>query len=334
MAAVNVEKLKVVKEIGRRDVLFALARVPGSSRLFVGSSDFKVYELDLAQEKAEPRALGAHTSYVTGVALAGKSLVSGSYDGRLIWWDTESRTQVRAVDAHRKWIRGVVATRDGKTIASVSDDMVCRLWDAESGKLVRELRGHQEVTPHHFPSMLYACAISADGTHVATGDKVGHIVIWELASGKSLATLEAPIMYTWDPVQRRHSIGGIRSLAFSPDGKFLAVGGMGKVGNIDHLEGNTRVEVFDWQKGERTHEFPGSKFKGLVEHLEFHPQGHMLLAAGGANDGFLMFFDLQEKKAVREEKVAMHVHDFTFNDALDTIYAVGHGKIVIVEMKA
>src|SRR5437588_408203 len=53
-----------------------------------------------------------------------------------------------------------------------------------------------------------------------------------------------------------------------------------------------------------------------------------------ASDGFLMFFDLQEKKAVREEKVAMHVHDFTFNDALDTIYAVGHGKIVILEMKA
>ena len=38
----------------------------------------------------------------------------------------------------------------------------------------------------------------------------------------------------------------------------LAVGGIGKIGNIDHLEGKARVEVFDWQKGERTHEFPGA----------------------------------------------------------------------------
>src|SRR5881275_1492625 len=164
--------------------------------------------------------------------------------------------------------------------------MVCRLWDVATGKKLTELRGHQEMTPHHFPSMLYAVTFSPDGHYLATGDKVGHVVVWDVATGKEAATLEAPGMYTWDPVQRRHSIGGIRSLAFSPDGKRLAVGGIGKVGNIDHLEGKPRVEVFDWAKGTRTHEFAGAPFKGLVEHLEFHPRSDWLLAAGGANDGF------------------------------------------------
>jgi WD40 repeat protein len=227
----------------------------------------------------------------------------------------------------------VAATRDGQTVASVADDMVCRLWDAGSGKLLRELRGHQEQTPHHFPSMLYACAFSPDDRHLATADKVGHIVVWEAASGKPVATLEAPGMYTWDPVQRIHSIGGIRSLAFSPDGRQLAAGGIGRIGNIDHLDGPVRVEVFDWQKGERTHELPSGGYKGLVERLAFHPRGDWLLGAGGANDGFVLFFDLKAKKILRQEKVAMHVHDVALAEEAETIYLAGTGKLITYEQK-
>jgi WD40 repeat protein len=333
MATANPDTLKLAKDLPSKGIFFSIARVPESSRAFLGSSDFKVYEMDLAEAKPEAKELGGHKSYVTSVVLAGQTLISGSYDGQLIWWDAEKRTQIRAVDAHQKWIRRVVASPDGKTVASVADDMVCRLWDVDSGKMLRELRGHKEKTPSDFPSMLYACAFAPDGTRLATGDKVGHVVVWDVAAGKELTALETPVMYTWDPTARRHSIGGIRSLAFSPDGALLAVGGMGKVGNIDHLEGKARVEVFDWQKGERTNEFPGDKFNGLVEQLAFHPQGDWLLGAGGAGDGFLMFFNLKDKRVLRQEKVAMHVHAVALNEAVDTIYAVGHGKIMIFGMQ-
>src|SRR5439155_1240558 len=83
-----------------------------------------------------------------------------------------------------------------------------RIWDAPSGKLRHELRGHAEMTPHHFPSMLHACAVAPDGKHVATADKVGRIIVWDAQSGAKVSEMEAPVMYTWDPVQRRHSIGG------------------------------------------------------------------------------------------------------------------------------
>jgi WD40 repeat protein len=332
MAAANPEQIKVKKELSRPETPFALARQPHSRRLFFGGSDFKVYDLDLADDKAQPEELGGHESYVTGLALAGPTLVSGGYDGRLIWWDIDSRYQVRAVDAHRKWIRGVAITPDGAVLASVADDMVCRLWEVSSGRLIRALHGHAEMTPHHYPSMLYACAISPDGQHVATGDKVGLVNVWEIASGRKLASFETPVMYTWDPVQRRHSIGGIRSLAFSPDGTRIAVGGIGKISNIDHLDGKARVEVFDWQKGERTHEFPGDKFNGLVERLEFHPKGDWLLAAGGDNNGFVMFFDLAAKKILAQEKMPMHVHSTALDEQGETIYAVGHHKIALLTM--
>jgi WD40 repeat protein len=307
--------------------------VPNSARFFAGGSDFKVYEIDLAAAKPEPKELGKHDSYVTGVALAGNHLVSGGYDGRLIWWNAQTRAQVRSVDAHKRWVRAVEATRDGRVVASVADDMVCRLWDAASGKPLHELRGHAEKTPTHFPSMLFACAFSPDGKYLATGDKVGHIVVWDVQSGKPVTTLESPGMYTWDPVQRRHSIGGIRSLAFSPDGKLLAAGGIGKIGNIDHLEGKPRVEVFDWQKGTRAHEYQGEGIKGLVERLVFHPKGEWLLAAGGGNDGFLLFFDLKGPKALRQEKSPMHVHSAALNEAADTVYTAGVGRLMTWELK-
>jgi WD40 repeat protein len=279
------------------------------------------------------KELGSHSSYVTGLALAGKVLVSGSYDGRLNWWDIDKRTQLRSVEAHAKWIRDVIGSPDGKLLASVADDMICRLWDAASGQKVAELRGHQEMTPHSFPSMLYACAFSPNGKYLATGDKVGHVVIWEVAAGKPIAMLEAPALYTWDPVQRRHSIGGIRALAFSPDGMQLAVGGIGKINNIDHLDGPARVELFDWAKGQKTQELSADKVKGLVESLRFGSQGSWLAAGGGANDGFLLFFDLAAKKAVRHEKMAMHVHNLELGEGGETLYVAGHGKIALFELK-
>lgn len=325
--------MKASKDISIPGIAFTLARVPSSDRLLFGSSDFKVYDLDLSAKKPEPKALGEHQSYVTGLALCGKTVVSGAYDGRLIWWDIEARKQIRAVAAHTKWIRKVAASPDGKTIGSVGDDMVCRLWSAADGKLLHEFRGHQERTPHHFPSMLFVCTFSPDGRFVATADKVGHLVVWDAASGKPAATLEAPGLYTWDPVQRKHSIGGVRSLAFSPDGTYLAAGGISKINNVDHLDGKARLEIFDWQKGAKTHEYVDDKFKGLIEHLTFHPKGDWLLGGGGANDGFFLFFDLKAKKAIRQEKAAMHVHAFLLGDKAETIYVAGHGRIQILEVK-
>src|SRR4051812_32526592 len=305
----NPEKLKLAKEFGHKAIAFAVARVPESMRVYLGGSDFKVYEADLAAAKFEPKELYGHESYVTGVALAGKTLVSGGYDGRLTWYDTDAKKVLRSETAHAKWIRRVAASPDGKLVASVADDMVCRLWDAASGKCVNELRGHAEKTPHGFGSMLYAVAFSADGKHLATGDKVAKVKVWEVPSGKPVAEVEAPIMYTWDPTQRLHSIGGVRSLAFSPDGKTLAVGGTGKIGNIDHLEANARIELFDWAAQKRLTEFVADKSKGLVNRLLFTPDGSCLLAAGGANEGFLLLLDRDAKKTLRQEKVGAHIHD-------------------------
>src|SRR6185503_11989135 len=93
-------KFKVAKELTREDIFLSLARVPDSQRVFLGSSDGNVYSLDCSAEKFAPVAMAGHTSYVTGLALAGEHLVSGSYDSQLIWWNATTREQVRKFKAH------------------------------------------------------------------------------------------------------------------------------------------------------------------------------------------------------------------------------------------
>jgi len=331
-AVPNPDKIRLVKDHNRSSIVFSIARSGG--RIYTGTSDFKVLGGELTDAKFEPKELYAHDSYVTSVVAAGDLLISGSYDCSLIWFDTKTNARVRKIDgAHAKWIRHLALSPDGKKLASVGDDMVCRVWDVATGKKLLELRGHEEKTPTHYLSMLYAVAWSADGKRIATGDKVGHIVVWDSETGASVGTMETPVMYTWDPTARRHSIGGIRSLAFSPDGKLLAVVALGWRGNIDHLEGNARVEIMNVADGTRYHEFPDSKFKGLVNDLKFHPSGDWLVGVGGAGDGCILFFDVKGKKLIRAEKAGVHLHALLLDDTGDTLWTAGHNRVSMYSLK-
>jgi WD40 repeat protein len=325
------DKLKAGTKHGLKFIAMGLAR-RADGALFVGGSDFKVYQAKL-EPKLELTELGTHNSYVTSAAIVGSTLVTSSYDQQLIWWDTEKRAQIRAVEAHTKWIRNVATSPDGKLLASVGDDMVCKVFEFATGKVVHTLRGHAERTPTHFPSMLYAVTFSADGKHLATADKVGKIVVWDVKTGKELKVLEAPGFYTWDGRQRIHSIGGIRSLAFSPDGKYLAAGGTGKIGNIDHLEAPARIEVFTWQSDAKPILFDKAKNKGLVNRLAFAPNGQWLLGSGGAGNGFLWFVDVAGNKVLKEENVSFHVHGMVTTPNFDEVTLAGHNNIAVYSLK-
>lgn len=317
------------KSLSSKDILFGIAGSANSSQVYVGSSDAGVYALNLDDEKPQRSKFGGegHTSYVTDVVLAGPNLVTCGYDQKLCWWSVEEKRLIRSFEAHDRWIRRIAVSPDGKLVASVADDMQCKIWSADSGELTQTLTGHQETTPHHYPSMLYAVAWSQDGDSLVTADRVGKVHVWDVNTGDIVAKLEAPTMYTWDPRARRHSIGGIRSVAFSTDGKQLAVGGIGKIGNIDHLGGPARIEIFDLASSKRIHEIESPKFKGLVEGIQYGESGKWLMACGGDHKGFLMILDAQTGESITEQAFDTHIHDMWLDEKNRRVVTSGHQRI-------
>ena len=94
------DTLKQAKDISRPIITFAVARAASGDTVYLGGSDFKVYSADLAAAKFELKELVTHSSYVTGVALAGTNLVSGGYDGKLTWYNVARNENLHTLDAH------------------------------------------------------------------------------------------------------------------------------------------------------------------------------------------------------------------------------------------
>jgi WD40 repeat protein len=194
--------------------------------------------------------------------------------------------------------------------------------------------------------------VTSDGKYVASGDRIGEVRIWEAETGKLAQTFQVPILYTYDPKQRKRSIGGIRSLAFSNDGNHLAVGGIGQIGNVDGLAGPAHVEVWDWQKPQLLLTAEADGHKAIIQQLRFHPVEPWLVGTGGgSDDGLIVFWkhdipgtesqsqpqeagkpDSSNSKPatpIHRVKNDLHINRFCFDRTSSELIVAGHGRLDI-----
>ena len=204
----------------------------------------------------------------------------------------------RFLGRHAAPVRNLAVSPDGTTLASIGADDTVRLWNLERGRPAGELETGQRGT-------VRALAYSPDGKKLALGDHQGFIRLLRAADRKPLAPPIAAhrgavldlafsppdgaalvsggqdkVARIWDAtsgkaigdrLEGQH--GRVRAVAFSRDGKMVAVSDAG-----DGRRGEEpRIRLRDVVTGQLVAELPVT---GEVAALASSPGGDVLAAAG------------------------------------------------------
>jgi WD40 repeat protein/serine/threonine protein kinase/tetratricopeptide (TPR) repeat protein len=220
-------------------------------------------------------------------------------------WDLLADEEPRTLNGHETWITGMALSPDGKTLALAGG----RNWSYATGtKTIRIFdipslsRQGADLIGH--TSWLTCVAFHPQGEQLASGDRDGLAIMWDLKSRRMRATLKghtAPVLAVayspdgrtlatagadqvvrfWDVTSARERArlshpAGVHALAYSSDGRLLATGG------ADRL-----VRVWDTATGRLLKELPGHG--ACVSSTAFCPDSHVLVSAD--HDHELRFWD-------------------------------------------
>ncbi|MBI3726182.1 hypothetical protein HY251_19810, partial [bacterium] len=83
-----------------------------------------------------------HASHVHSLSVSadGKRAVSGGEDGNLVLWEVPSGRELRTIENGAS-VYACAISPDGR-LALTGSGAIVKLWDLETGKLVRSLEGH------------------------------------------------------------------------------------------------------------------------------------------------------------------------------------------------
>ncbi|MEQ1826009.1 MAG: hypothetical protein ABL921_08675 [Pirellula sp.] len=315
------EKVQLENEYKHSRPLTSCTWDPKGRYVFFGAEDNLVHRYDPALKASI--SFEGHDSWVRAMAVSSRhdQLVTGGYDGRLIWWPmaSDKPEAIRIIDAHQGWIRALAISPDCAIIATCGNDLMVKLWNAVDGTLIRELRGHQ--------SHVYNAAFTPDGSSLVSFDLKGNLKAWDINQEftmRDIARIES--LHKYDPTFRA-DIGGARCIAFRPDGTQLAIGGITNVTNAFAGIGDIAIAVVDWKQGSVAQLLEAKeKIRGVAWGIAYHPDGHWIASAGGGGGGWLYYWKGNEANEFFKFKLK--------NDGRGMSLAVDHQRLAIAHADA
>jgi eukaryotic-like serine/threonine-protein kinase len=226
-----------------------------------------------------------------GFSSDGKQAASVGIDKTARVWDLENAgAAIRPLEGTSKvgWFVARYSS-DGQWIACAGGSRV-RLWDAATGRLVRELSAGDK-------SSIYSVAFSPTNNRllaVGHGGQAGvsYVALWDIDAGTQLARL--PGATDLPDFQVDEDSGAVGALAFSPDGKCLAAG----FGSKKMFVSNGRLHPLKvWDVGTRRLIRRLNGHRGYCVSLDFSRDGKLL--ASGSRDGTAIIWSTETWKATR-----------------------------------
>jgi WD40 repeat protein/tRNA A-37 threonylcarbamoyl transferase component Bud32 len=241
------------------------------------------------REAQRARAAAQHAQYVERLLSAAQQRYDNPPEGLRLLEDPDvcppDRREVAWHILHRVCRREYLTLPDlGATAIAAAPDSkilavgtggpkpVVRLLDVETGKEVRALPGHT--------AGVVAVAFAAAGKVLASADAGGTIRLWEVPSARPEGGdtgAPARVLTAWPK--------GVRSLAVSPDGRWLAAG---QAGHALADKSPCEIKLWDLQKGGDPTTLTGHT--GPVCALAFNSAGDTL--ASTAPDGTARLWDM------------------------------------------
>jgi WD40 repeat protein len=243
-------------------------------KILVSCMDYKNIKLWDVATGGELRVL-AGTEQITSFALSsdGKTLASGGFVSgsdrglaTIRLWDlaTGQQRQTFKNEDHISPVQPLAFSPDGRTIASAGTlNGMIKLWDVTAGEVAHTLTAHS--------SGLDNILFSPTGKMIAGIKNGKEIKLWDASLGKEFHTITAdPTIKPDASFAALLRAGSLTSIAFSPDGKFIAGGFGGSDAKLKLWDIQTSQEV-------RTFETPSD----ILNCIAFSHDGRLIAGAGG-----------------------------------------------------
>jgi WD40 repeat protein len=199
--------------------------------------------------------LGGHSDTVNAVAVSadGENLVSGSRDATVRLWDTRTGAE-KFVFKVGVQVLDVAISLDGRLVAATSAmDNSVKVWNAITGKLIRELGPHDK--------QIQCIAFSPDARYLAAGSDAATVIVWHVDSGRREAILNG------------NNRNRTESVAFSPDGTVVLSGGGWGYSDYQYLY------VWGWKESELLRRI--TAHTSLLHRVRFAPDGSRFASCAG-----------------------------------------------------
>jgi WD40 repeat protein/energy-coupling factor transporter ATP-binding protein EcfA2 len=242
-----------------RGEIKAVALTPDARYALCGGGVLTLWDLSTGEVV---RSIDVGGGWVEAVAIShdGRCAVSGEQE--LTAWDLETGQPLRTFNGHTSWVNGIALDPQGARMITGSSDGTLKVWDFETGNLLRTLALGAGV----------ACvAVSPDGRTAVSGGWDLAVTIWDLKA--------APAEHA--PAGHREAVEG---LVVTQDGRWTVSASQ------DHT-----LKVWELATGKEQRTLHGHK--GWITALALIPQQAQVVS--GDVEGVLIVWDLQTGARLR-----------------------------------